>query len=363
MRRRFTLTLLIAGLLSVVAPAPRVCAQLAEIPKEVVRKPVLGPEDDQVVKKFVTDRLPLLSNADPAVMKKSRDELLSAFKDAQVSVSFRQSFNTAAIAELRNLAGNAQDVVVVNALRVSAEMATSDGTALLESKLADPRVAVKFAAVNGLDRTMAALAAKSPAIPQQRVEQLVDVLAKVVVDPKNTPEVIDAAVRALMQARNVSLGNVKSMAFQSLTTSVGKVAQRMGGSATPEALQRVFLRAGETARDFGNAQAGLGADGAKDAAWLGGQLLSWSYCQLKAGTMPSEQSRAVASNVVKVAEATIVLAGTKSGVTIEPQKLGADFEKAGDKTDANFIRNITKVLQPLFGSPFNHPQNDFLNCK
>lgn len=361
MRRRFTVSLLVAGLLSVAAPGA--WAQVNEIPKEIIRAQTIAPNQESTIREFVVLRLGKLADADPMVIKRSRDELLAPFKDGQVSVAFRQAYDVIATPELKRLVGDPNDVIVVNGLRIAAEMATSNGTAILESKLGDKLPAVRFAAVNGMERTMTALA-RGPAIPPQRVEQVVDLLGKVIVDPTSTPEVVDAAVRALWAGRNVAIGSVKSRSFHEMTTSVGKVAQRIGGQPTPEATQQMFLRAAGFARDgIGNAQLGLGGDSARDATWMTGQLLSWSFCQFKAGNMAQKADRGVAADVVKVAETTMVLAGQKAGVAIAPQQLGTDFEKADGANDQNFVRNLPKLMQPIFAAPLNFNQGEFLNCR
>jgi hypothetical protein len=263
------------------------------------------------------------------------------------------------------MAAHQKDLVVVNALRLAGELATSDATAILEEKLNDQRVAVRFAAVNGLERTMAALAARAPAIPNTRVEQLVGKLGAVVEDPKSTPEVVDAGLRALIAAMGTP---ARSLAFRTLATATGKVAGRFGPIETPPMIQGVLLRAGQATRDaLGNVQLELKGESVKDAGALSGHLLSWASCQIKAGQLAAgnKDARVLPTQVVRIAQTSVALACQKAGVARpdEGVNLGGDFEKATPEGDQAFSRNIVKVIQPLVGQGFGFPDGTFLNCK
>jgi hypothetical protein len=363
MRRRSILTTVLAGVMSIALTASGARAQ-AEIPKEIVEKPVHSAEDQAAVKKFLDERFPLFDGKDPGAMKRGRDELLSAFKNPRVSVAFRQSYNDAAMRELRKLAEDKNDMIVVTGLRIAGELATSDSTTILEAKLADPRVAVRFAAVNGLERTMAALAARNPAIPRERAEALVDKLGQVISDPKNNDyEVMDAAERALISAMNVTIGNVRPKAFQNLSASVAKLAQRFADQKTPPQIHIILVRAGETSRNaLGAIQNPLAGDNVKDAASLSGHLLGWTMCQLKGGHLAEEEARDAAAKVAGVAENNIIIASQKAGVTApSPQKLGDELAKGNNEGDNLFTRKIPEVLAPLAGG-FKLTDN-FLKCK
>jgi hypothetical protein len=359
MRRRSILTTVLAGVMSVMVFSGTVRAQ-AEIPKEVIEATVLSPAQEEAVKKFIAERLPGLSDKD--AMKRSRDELLAPFRSAKVSVAFRQVYTTAAVPELTKLSESPDDLKVVNCLRIAGEIATSDATVILEKKLADPRPAVRFAAVNGLERTMSAMASRAPAMPAQRVETLVDKLGQVMTDPKNNSlEVIDAAERALIAAMNVTIGTVRPRAFQILSSSVAKVAQRFADEPTPPQVRIVLIRGGQTARDaLGAIQNPLSGDNVKDAAALGGQLLGWTMCQLKGEHLAADDARQAAANVASVAENTIIFASQKAGIPPPAaRKLGEDLAKGND---GEFIRNVPQVMEPL-ASGFKLPAGDFMKCK
>lgn len=363
MRRRFTLSLLVAGVLCLGVPAGRALAQ-ADISREMITKPTLSADEKKRIEDYVKDRLPQLANADPVVMKKAREDLLSPFKVPGVSVAFRQAYEDAALTELKALAGKDSDRVVVNALRVAAELATTNASALLEQKLADSNMVVRYAAVNGFERTMTALSSRSQSIPQQRVEQMVDRLGKVVTDPKNSVQVMDAGVRALMAARGVDLGSTRVIAVRTLGSSVGEVARRHRGISTSIELQKLFLRTGDAMKaGLADVKLALPPESRRDSAELSGHLLGWAFCQLNTGQLPQAAQRETASQIVNVAETTIIVAAAGSGVTIEPARLSADFEKAARQSDESFIRNIVKIISPLGNAPFNLNGQDFLNCK
>jgi len=361
MRRRTILTILLAGAMSFVARAQQV------IPPEIIVKGELTQADRDVVLNFVKERVSHLADADPASMKRNRDELLSPFRNPSVSVSFRQAYNTSAIAELKRLADDPKDVVAVNAMRVAGELATSDATAILEKKITDPRMAVRFAAVSGVERTMAAISARNPALPPDRVKFLIELVGKVIVDPKNADsEVVFAAERALITSLNVGLEGVRPLAFKTLSNSVSALAKRYAAVPTPVVMQVVFLRAGEATRDaIGNLQSELKGDNLKDAAVLCGNLLSWAYCQVKSGQLAvgQKETRDEPTKIVRVAETSLALACQKAKVAPPGDvKLGDDFAKAEAAGDTSFTRKMIDRVIPAVVTGFGVP-NDFLGCK
>lgn len=343
-------------------PVSRAAAQ-AEIPREVVEKTVLTEEDKQVIDKFVAQRLPDLSSSDPAAMKKSRDELIRPFRSPLVSVAFRQLFSDKVKEELKKNA-NAKDLIAVNALRIAGDVATSDSSTLLEQKLKDTSEVIRYAAVKGLERTMEAIATRNAAIPPNRVETLVAELGDVILDPKSTPDVMDAGVRALRQAMDVNRPgfSVRPLAIRTLTEAVGKLCLRN------DAPVKVLLRADQFVREIltvNNPALELKGDSVIQAATMSGQLLSWAYCQIKNGQLPvgNPEARQEAGQVVRVAESSILLAGGKLGKAISPQKLGDDFDKATTESDRTFFQNLLKVVNPLNEPPFNIKAETFLQCK
>lgn len=362
MRLRSILTILLACV-AMLLPVTRAMAQ-AEIPVDIIQGTTLTEEQKQVIDKFIAQRLPDLSSSDPAVMKKSRDELLRPFRNTQISVAFRQSFSDRIVGELDKNAGNAKDLIAVNALRIAGDVATGGTSTLLEKKLSDSNDAVRYAAVNGLERTMEAVGTRNSAIPANRVQDLVSKLGDVTSDARSTPDVVDAGLRALRRAMEINKPgfDIRPLAYRTLTGAVGKLCER------PESPVKQMLRAGQIIRDpltVNNGPLELKGDSLTQAATASGQLLSWCHCQIKKGRMPVDKPelRGEAAQIVKVAENAIVLASNKSGKQTLPQNLGEEFGKATADTDRVFFQNLLKVLNPLNDPPFNIKPETFLQCK
>jgi hypothetical protein len=282
----------------------------------------------------------------------------------QVSVAFRQYFSDRIKEELKKNADNPKDLIAVNALRIAGDVATGDTSSLLEKKLSDPNDAVRYAAVNGLERTMEAVGTRNSAIPAARVQDLVGKLGDATADVKSTPDIVDAGLRALRRAMEINKPgfDIRPLAYRTLTAAVGKLCERADSPV------KQMLRAGQIIRDpltVNNGPLELKGDSLTQAATASGQLLSWCHCQIKKGRMPVEKPelRGEAAQIAKVAENAIVLAGNKSGKPILPQNLGDDFAKATADADRVFFQNLIKILNPLNESPFNIKPETFLQCK
>ncbi len=343
-------------------PMSRAMAQ-AELPATIVEKSPLSTEDMQAIDKFLAPRIPDLSSTDPAVMKKSRDELLRPFRNPRISVATRQYISDKLIAELNKNAG-AKDLIAVNALRIAGDMATSASSALLEEKLKDANDAVRYAAVSGLERTMEAVATRSPAITSDRVQGLVAKLGEVIVDPKSTTDVTDAGVRALKRAMEIIRPGfeIRPLAVRTLASAIGKLCERV------DAPVKVLVRAGDIIREAltnNNPNLQLQNESLTQAATMSGQLLSWCACQIKKGKMPvgQEALRVEAAQIVKVAESSVLLCGTRVNKPWPTQNLGTDFEKATALNDRAFFSNLLTLLKPLSDEPFNIKSDTFLQCK
>lgn len=356
MRLRSILFTLTALLLVV----PRALAQ-GEIPTEVVERPTLTAADVTLVQKYINERLPNLSNADPLVIKRSRDDLIRSFRNARASVSFRKTFSDNIITELKKLAGDDKDLVAVNALRITGEIATSDATAVLEERLADKKVAVRYAAISGMERTLVAVSTHQPAVTAERVDALITKLGAVIQEKNVSPELASAASRALNKAMAITRAGfpeARAGAFRTLCDSIAKQAQ---AGADPS-MTKVFLSAGETAQaalSENGAPLALTGDSVKQAAGLGGHLIGWAYRQMKAGKLPNNgETRELTAQVVTVAEKIVSLSTNRAGgESIAPQNLGADVAKGNDQA---FTRNLVKVIGPLNGPPFNFQADTFL---
>jgi hypothetical protein len=363
MRLRSILTML--ALLCVVVPATRSLAQ-AEIPKEVIEAVTLQPDQVTSIEKFINDRLSGLSNSDPLAIKKNRDELLRPFRNPQASVAFRKAFSDKIVPELRKLGGNEKDLIAVNAIRIAGEIATSDAASVLEERLADKRVAVRYAAVNGLERTLTAVAnpRATPAITAQRVDELIGSLGKIVSDPAAGPEIVNAAARALMQSMTITRNgftNTRSSAFRTLSEGISTLAQKGADGPMANVLLLAVQSSQKAVADNAPGMV-LAGDSLKQSGGLGGQLLSWAYCQLKAGKLPpGSEARKTASLIVGISENVVILSTQKAGGDqAAPANLGKDLEQGNDKA---FVANLAKVIGLLNAPPFNYPPDTFLKCK
>jgi hypothetical protein len=366
-RRRISAIAVAAGMmLAALAPAPMALGQ-ADLPVEIVRAGTLTSEQVEQIRRFTEDAVKMLASPDPREVKRGRDRLLAPLRGRDISVRFRQEYSNQIVPGLRQLPVKENELCAVNVLRIAGELATSDSSALLEQSLADERVAVRFAAVTGMGRTFDAVNANSPAMPRDGGQRLVTRLGERI-EKEPAAVVVDAAVRALMAAMNVTRSgfDVRQQAISALALSMGNRIKQAGSQPHDPALMEPALRTGIAIRDaltVNNPGLAVDAAGARAAAEYNGHLVAYLLRRLKADFPQGQPSlRDEPAQLLSVAETAIPLAGQRLGnarVTV-PAGMVADFKKADAAGDRDFFRKAMEVIALLQREPFNFPPGHFL---
>src|SRR5690606_10659287 len=186
-----------------------------------------------------------------------------------------------------------RELTVVNALRVAGELGTDAGADLLDRFRADERPAVRYAAIAGFMRTLAAVESGSPAISPDRVRPMIGTLGQLLTNEQH-PQVLDVIVRALIEGTNLSrqgYDTIRNDAVRTLATGASQRLQAMGKAEAQPELLPALLRAGQGIRDVMTNQS-RPLDTTRDAQLiqaageLGGDMIAFVYRRYEAGDYP-----------------------------------------------------------------------------
>lgn len=375
--RRLLPTCVLTALALLTSPRPAL-AQLG-LPAEVVSAPTLSDAQRGQVRQHVTTQSAGLSAESPLEIKRSRDSLLNPLDQRVVSVAFRQEYSNALAPVIEPLTRSERELVVVNALRLAGELATPAGAALLTQFVGDQRDPVRYAAVSGIRNTLQTMATQPPAITPDRAQSLLDTLVAGL-RAEQRPHVLDAYVRALAQAAEVTQGNVnlRPRALTALAQGMSERLQRAaggaGGEPAPQALLETFARAGEIVRNgLTDVRHQLPEEARRAAAEFGGDLLAFVLRGLQASEFPvvnadddaqaaraKQEQRALATQLVSAGAANVIFATRFEG---EPPRLAEKFRPADEASDREFVEGVRSVIGPggiLSKPPFSLPAGRFI---
>lgn len=346
--------------------SPAALAQQDVLAPDIIASttPLGGPQRD-AVKAFVAKRAGDLSSVEPAVLIRARSELLAPLQDSNVGVSFRSAYSEELERVVAPLAGDDRDLIAVNALRISGELATARGAAIAQKSLASKKVPVRYAAVAAIGRTFENLARTAPAMDAGTARDLARKLDPVL-RGETEAHIFDAAVRAVMAAGQLDRdgwGSLRDDALGILAPAVSDRFQKLGPAAPAPALLQALIRACGGVRDVLAVASGrpLSADSQKLAAGLGGDALAYVRRLMQAKVYPTivpeddeaaQQAKAAARTTVAdlaaVAYATVAFANDGLGGPALPaataRALPDLLRTARAQDDAKFLESLNDLI-------------------
>lgn len=356
--------LALAAIGSFVRTSPGQC----QIAPEIVRSSAdLTALQRDAVKAFVSCATPGLSAPEPFKIVQARQMLLEPLHDPQASVPFRLELSKQLEAILAGLAGDARDIVAINALLVAGELATDQGLTIAEKQLANPDPAVRYESVHSISLSFEAVSRTAPALRAERLDRALSALGRQL-QAEQDRHVIDALARALGTGVGVAapgLESVRARAASELSIRCGARLKALAGKPLDPALLETALTAGTTVRNALAGQAGanrLPEQAITDACGLAGDMLA-SIARLltdKNEPLPSiaggdlneeaaakVQARVLPSQVANVAETILSIAGIKSPVLDNPTRRLSDLLKtAKAQDDAAFLDGVQQLVGP-----------------
>lgn len=345
------------------APVPFSAAQMG-LDRQIVTTERVSSAQNTEIERYVSEWMPRLGDQDPRESRRSREQLLQPLRERSVSVAFRLAYSDRLVPGLTEHAQGQDDRTIVNVLRIAGELATPASVNLLQAKLQDAQIPVRYAAASNIGVVFAVVRDHSPAMGQGAVQQLVTRLDNHI-QREREAEVLDVSVRSLAMAMEITRPNYESIrpaAFASLTQRMSERAKGLGNRAESDELLRVFLRAAHVCRDAlaDNARP-LGDQGVRQAAELNGHLLAYIVRRLQGGGFPigDQDGRYVAAQVVTIAETTIIMSAAQLRAQIQPANLSTEFLKATSEADRVFRDRAVDLLGVLTRPPFNFGAAEF----
>src|SRR5262249_53979445 len=134
-----------------VCPPTAVAQQ--SLPDTIVTKPTAptSPEEAQI-KAFVDQHASDLGAAEPAKIKRARQDLLEPLLNPNVSSTFRIAYAKALEPSLSQFTSEKRDtdVVAINCLFIAGELATEQGLSVVEKQLNNADAVIRYSACRGL---------------------------------------------------------------------------------------------------------------------------------------------------------------------------------------------------------------------
>jgi hypothetical protein len=372
--------LILVGLLGwCVAPA---LAQLTELPQQVIEAVQPTPDEVAQIGAYVKARIGEIESGDAARIKRGRDDLQSPATNPGATIAFRTAYSDALVPELTRLGRLDNDVVVINAVQVGGSLATGPAIEFVEKYRADPRQAVRYAAVFALRDTIVLISRVTPVVGPQDVARIVDNLAAGL-GTETYADVADMYVRALLEATRVQQSKfeaVPNQAIGHLLRTIGARVRKLGNAPEDRAMLQAVIRASEAVRDA-MAREVLDKrrpdDLVRDAGGMGGDLLAYVFRQVRAGNLPiaanADQAMLDQAKAGRQIEMTLTQLGVNivfsasdrlaRGPVTNPPDLAAMIGLATSRGDKDFLTEVGSIIGVgglLSKPPFNFNPNRFL---
>ena len=359
-------TLAAASALLLAAPAN---AQGDGLPTDIRRAPQLTSAQEQAVQAFVNEHAKNLASDNPQFIKRDRNALLEPLADLEASPKFRFTYAEALLPTLDKLYGNANELVVINAMVLAGDLATGQGVGYLTKGLAASKPAVRYQAAFGLRRTFEALAAMpSPTINDEQRTSAIESIAGRIKDEAD-PVVLDGLVFAALEATKSPA--TRSAALTQLGRAMAAKTRSLGSKAAPDSLAQVLLRAGAGLRDsLASAQAGQVADDALMAsADAAGAMVAYCARAVESNSLPAAQNapaREIHAQLATTCENVLLLVATlkPGGSAPESRKIGDKIRAGTAESDQAFVKDAVALVgrQGLLAKPpFGFAPDSFLD--
>ncbi len=191
----FLLAAALAGAPALAQPAP-------SLPENLPAAAELNENQVRDIQAFVAARAKGLTAGEAADVSRARKELVQPLENRAVTVRFRLAYAQALGDALRAAANSPNEQQVINALRLSGELATPSAMTLISPALTDKRPAVRYAAAFAAARLFEAVEQHEPAPAAGQLVKLVRDL-RLPLEAESDPIVIDGLVLALSAATRI----------------------------------------------------------------------------------------------------------------------------------------------------------------
>lgn len=354
-------------------------ARSQEIPNEIVSAATtLNAEQQKAVETYAQPLLEGIKGDEATKVRDARVGLIKPLQRSVVGVPFRQAYSKVLGIPLTQLATGKRTLNAVNALRVAAELATTEGFDVIEKGFSSDDAAVRVAAAGAAGRAFSIASKATSIVVPKRLLDMTTALGKLVESDPNS-DVVDGAADALVEAiRSSASTEVRNGAVAALCRGVSAQTQKVKSAVPDKRTLFAILRAGLALRDeLTNANAGnrpaLPAESIKAIGEVGGDMIASVARLVASGALPNakagdpqsvrrekEEERVMPAQIVGAGEQILSLIADRT----EPIRtsLSEKIREGTVDSDAKFLLDVKQLLGPggrLTRAPFNLPANRF----
>lgn len=333
-------------------------AQGGNLDVAIVQATQLSPDQKSKVEEYVNTHSKNLAGAAPDI-KKDRNALLKPLEGPGVSTAFRLEYSGRLVPILTPLIANDNDLIVINAVVIAADLATQGSVDLLANAAAAAKPSIRYEVAYALRRTFEALRPMdAPTMQPEQIQRAIDLVATRL-EAEADAIVIDGLILAGLEA--AKLTDYRARALSKLSKAFANRCKSFSPADTGDALLDDMLRAGKGVRDV---MAGLRPNqidqaSLRNAAELGGQLVAFCIRAVESqnfgGTDGSKHAQ-----IAGAGETVVLLAVQLQTGTRPPEARG--LSESLKSAQARFLVDAKDLLGPrgpLMSEPFKFAQADF----
>ncbi len=268
-----------------IGPLSAAHAQVIALPPELVSDPDLSAEELAQVRAFIEEHAPaLLRSADREKLMAARLALVTPLANPAASAPFRIGMAAALDPTLTQMMDAKEDLLVINALVISGELATPTALSRLTAALSSDNAPIRFQAAAGLRRAFSAMQSGTPAVRADQADDAITAIGNRLAREED-PIVIDGLVAASLAA--IGIDRHRTIAITQLSTGLIANTRAAGNNLRGEAYANALLRASSGVRDALGKPGGAAAPAAaKQAAELAGSIIAHARLVVQASKLP-----------------------------------------------------------------------------
>jgi hypothetical protein len=352
--------------------------QIVDLPAELVRDPDLDASEQTRIREFVAQHVAALGSAsDPEKLRQARMALQKPFDDAQASAPFRLAMAEAlepTLTQMMATQGEKENLLAVNALVLSGDLATPTALTRLSAALASDRHPIRFQAAQGLRQAFRSMARGVPAVRADQGEDAIRAIGARLAIEKDAVVaggLTMAGLEAIGVDRHRNLG-IAEMS-KALVSSLKEGGPKVQNVAYVQALQSACAGVRDA---LGRPGAAANAEGGKQAAELAGFVLGHTRRVVQGGGLPiraNENDRLPAireeyARAVAAASQLLRLSGTaiNANTQMTLPDLAASLRAGTVPGDTKFALDAESVIgggaaMPILAkAPFEFPPQHFV---
>lgn len=363
-----------AGMVAV-GPLSAASAQVIALPPELVTDPDLSAEELAQVRAFIDEHAPaLLRSADREKLKAARLALVTPLANPAASAPFRIGMAAALDPTLTQMMVAKEDLLVINALVISGELATPTALSRLTAALSNEKEEIRYQAAYGLRRAFLAMQGGTPAVRSDQADDAITAIGNQLAREEDAI-VIDGLVAAGLAA--IGVDRHRNIGITQVSVGLIANARAAGANVRGEAYANALLRACSGVRDALGKPGGAAAPtAAKQAAELAGAVIAHARNVVQASKLPTTSQggdkipavREGYAQAIGAASQLLQLAGTtlNANARLTLPDLVRSLRAGTVQADTQFALDAETIVgggagvPALARPPFEFPANHFV---